>query len=324
MMATPRYYKQVLKLISDYDAPSPVNLGAAAQRQIMALRRIVADPDLVGLGIAEKEAGGERIGALALIFYVRRKRARSGLAPALVVPPVIAAPNGKAIYTDVVEIGDVVPQATRNPIASGHSVAHVTSDSGTLGAIVTKNGKPMLLSNAHVLAAAGTAGFDEPILYPAPGDGGVDPADRIGTLAAFRPFKLGGAYVNRVDAALGLLLDGVLGRVDAAIAGARLPLTIGDPVCGTNVTLTGRSSGSVRSQVSDADATVQVYYPAVGVVGFASQMLCRPAYTLPGDSGALVLDSDSGHIVGLHFAASTLGSYFTPIRTVMSSLGFSF
>ncbi|MDQ0248201.1 hypothetical protein J2W22_000248 [Sphingomonas kyeonggiensis] len=321
-MTTPRHLKQVLKLLSNYDGPPPADLPEWTRHHYERMRRIVASPDLVGLGIAQKEIGGTKVDELALIFYVRHKEDGSRIAPEMAIPPVIAAPNGKAIYTDVVEIGEVVPQATRSPIASGHSVGGA-GQAGTLGAIVSKNGKAAILSNSHVLAAAGTAAFGDPILYPAAPDGGIDPADRIALLSAFRPFKTGGQYVNRVDAALAELLPAALNRISRVIPNAASPLDIADPVRGMTVTLTGRSSGSVGSTIDDADATLRVPYPGPGLVGFEKQCLCKPAYTREGDSGALVLDSNNGKIVGLHFAASTLGSYFTPIRAVMSALGFS-
>jgi hypothetical protein len=294
-------------------------MGAA---HYAALRRIVAHPDLVGLGVARKLVGGRRTDELAIVFYVRRKRARSRLASGLVVPPVIAAPGGEAIYTDVVEIGEVLPQAGR--IASGASIAHRDSAGGTLGAIVVKAGQRMALSNAHVLALEGHASIDDPVLLPAANFGGRMPGDQIATLSAFRRFTPGGKFVNRCDAALAAIMPHALARIDATIPQAASPLQTIAPRRLMRVTLTGHSSPhGPTSVIQDVDALVQISYPQAGLIGFRNQVLCDP-YTREGDSGALVIDVDSGCIVGLHFAASVLGSYFTPIATVMAELGFDF
>ena len=60
---------------------------------------------------------------------------------------------------------------------------------GTLGARVTDGTKIYALSNNHVFAAINNANIGDAILQPGAGDGGSDPADRIGTLYAFQPIN---------------------------------------------------------------------------------------------------------------------------------------
>jgi hypothetical protein len=321
-MATPRHFKATLKLLADYDASPPVKkLGATGAAHYAALRRIVAHPYVVGLGIAEKRAGNMQTDELAIIFYVRRKCAPSKLASSLIIPPVIAAPSGEAIYTDVVEIGEVRPQS--GSIVSGASIAHRDSASGTLGAIVNQAGQKMVLSNSHVLALEGFASMGDPVLLPATNAGGRMPGDQMATLAAFRRFTPGGKFVNKCDAALAAISAGALARIDASIPHAATPLRTIAPERGMKVVLTGHSSPhGPTSIIKDANALVQISYPRAGLVGFKDQVLCDQ-YTSGGDSGALVIDVDTGRVLGLHFAASALGSYFTPITTVMSELGFT-
>ena len=55
-------------------------------------------------------------------------------------------------------------------------------------------------------------------------------------------------------------------------------------------------------------------------VGFLDQVFCT-RYSRPGDSGSLVLDQATGKAVGLHFAGANGGSVFSPIATVLSTLG---
>jgi hypothetical protein len=52
-------------------------------------------------------------------------------------------------------------------------------------------------------------------------------------------------------------------------------------------------------------------------------VLCS-RYTDGGDSGSIVVDTDSGKIVGLHFAGANGGSVFSPIQPVMTELKFKF
>jgi hypothetical protein len=323
-MATPKHYLETLRLAIGASEPAET-LHPVHARELTRLRLILSHPNVVGLGVSEKTVAAARVGPLGLTFYVRRKRPASRVPHAHRIPAVVAAPNGRAIFTDVFEIGDVRPQvsAQHNPIAPGFSVGHANGGPGTLGAIVQRGGKAMILSNAHILALSGAAAIGDPLLYPAAADGGANPADCAARLSSFVDLQSGGDFVNRVDAALGEIIAARLGQVVSAIPGAAAPVVLADPVREMRVALHGRSSGATHSVIRDADAAIQMVYPDLGLVGFYQQVLCDP-YTEGGDSGALVIDQATGAVVGLHFAASALGSYFTPIKAVAAALKFSF
>src|SRR5260221_3052389 len=91
---------------------------------------------------------------------------------AISFPPVIATGQGRATYTDVKEIGRIVPEVgslmKQKPIESGFSVGHVKITAGTLGAIVKKGTKRYLLSNSHVLANSRKGKPGDKLVYPGP------------------------------------------------------------------------------------------------------------------------------------------------------------
>lgn len=77
---------------------------------------------------------------------------------------------------------------------------------GTFGAIVTDNtdGKKVILSCSHVLANWGALPAGTAVLQPGAVNGGVNPADKIGTLRRAAPNDLGMGGINYVDAAIAL------------------------------------------------------------------------------------------------------------------------
>jgi hypothetical protein len=85
----------------------------------------------------------------------------------------------------------------------------------------------------------------------------------------------------------------------------------------------GRTTGETEGVVQDINFRAVIDYDAVGPVGFLDQVLCTP-HTSPGDSGSLVVDKDSGKIVGLHFAGAAGGSVFNPIEAVIAALNVKF
>lgn len=300
-------------------------LTPVAHLQLTRTRTVFDDDNVVGAGIAEKITEGEETGELGLVFYVKHKVARSRLDPDKMVPPVVAAPGGKAVFTDVVEVGEIVPEvnAGKPPLKSGYSICHFNDTAGTLGGFVKKRGKLYTLSNSHVLAESGLATVGDTILYPGPADGGKKPADRCGTLAAFTQFVVGNSFTNKVDAALATIDPALIGSIVPAILGASTPLKIATPQRGMRVIKRGRTTGDTESVIRDTDFRIMIGYPNVGIVGFTGQVLCD-RYTKGGDSGSIVVDKASGAIVGLHFAGSPTTSVFTPIRTVMDALRFKF
>ncbi|QPC91714.1 hypothetical protein [Mesorhizobium sp. INR15] len=311
--------------VTEPDIAEPETLSLNTRRHYDRVRTIFEDENIIGAGIARKVAGEERTKDLSIVFYVRRKIPPAELLPDHVLPPVMAASNGRAVYTDVVEIGDIVPQANvmKSPLKSGFSVGHKDVTAGTLGAVVRKDGKRFLLSNSHVLANSGLGAVGDALLYPGPQDDGRQPADVVAKLSAFSPFAIGPSFTNTVDAALGEVDEDRLGDIDEEIWSATTPLKVATPQRDMVVKKRGRTSGDTQSVVRDVDFRVLVRYQGVGVVGFTGQVLCD-TYTEGGDSGALIVAQESGAIVGLHFAGSPQGSVFTPIRAVMETLKFSF
>lgn len=324
-MATPKALLDILDRITAPDITQPQVLAPATRQHYQRVRTIFEDRNIIGAGIANKVIGNERTEVLGIVFYVLEKVRSADLPADRILPPVMAAANGKAVFTDVVEIGDIVPQVNikASPLQSGFSVGHQDVSAGTLGAIVHKGRKRFILSNSHVLANSGLGAIGDAILYPGVADGGQAPGNVVATLSGFAPLHPGDSFTNTVDAALAEVNPSRLAEIDEEIWGAALPRKTAAPVREMPVKKRGRTTGDSQSVVRDVDFRVLVRYEGVGVVGFTGQVLCD-TYTSPGDSGSVVVAADSGAIVGLHFAGSPQGSVFTPIRTVMQALKFSF
>lgn len=326
MATTPKYFVDVLDFITAPKPPSARSMGALEALHARRTRSIFEDRNIVGVGVSEKVVDSKKTGELSVCFYVERKIARSKLKSEKLVPAVLAAPNGKACFTDVKVVGKIRPQvnAKRKPIQSGFSVGHPNFATGTLGAIVRKGGKLFVLSNSHVLALSGTAQLGDAIVYPGPDDGGTATSDRVGTLRKFGKFKTGGDFVNTVDAALAQIDASRLGELNLSILGTNGSLSTLAPARGMKVRKRGRTTGDTAGEILDIDFRIAFPYDDLGAdVGFTNQVLCT-RYTQPGDSGSIVVDDASGKVVGLHFAGSGDGSVFNPIQLVQAALGFTF
>jgi len=291
------------------------------------VRTAFDDPNIIGVGISEKITNKKPTGHLAVCFYVRKRLPPKKVDANRLIPPVIASMNWRAVFTDVKEIGEIVPQMAVNrkasPIQSGFSVANAKDTAGTLGAIVGRGTKRFLLSNSHVLARAGKASKGEPILYPGPADNGTLKANDVANLTQFTPFKVGSSFTNRVDAALAEVRRERLKSINYKIEAVKGVPQVIAPARGMRVVKLGRTTGRTESVIRDVHFRILVDYDGVGTVGFHDQVLCD-TYTKGGDSGSLVVDKAGGRIVGLHFAGSDKGSVFIPIKAVMGALKFRF
>ena len=328
MPDTPKYLLDCLDLVTAPKVSAAV-VGSAERaeaRHVKRVRGVFEDPNIVGVGISEKTTGhGVKTGELSVCFYVEKKIPPSKLRAGKLVPSVMSAPNGTAVFTDVKAIGRVRPDANKkvSPVQSGFSVGHVDASAGTVGAIVKKGKKLYILSNSHVLAEAGLGKIKDNVLYPGPADGGTLSRHFVGTLAKFIKFRSGGKFLNRVDCALCEIDAARLGDLDLSIFGVKgLPKTVKakrDMV----VMKRGRTTDETEGVVEDVNFRVVIGYDGVGEVGFLDQVLCS-RYSKPGDSGSIVVDKASKSIVGLHFAGATGGSVFNPIADVIKALRFRF
>jgi hypothetical protein len=326
MPSTPKPLLEVLDFITRDSVPQ-LQAESLQSVHVARVRRTFDDPNIVGVGISRKVTEGKELDTLCVCFYVVKKRPPSKIPSRYMIPPVLATSKGKATFTDVKVVGQLVPEADplakRKPIESAFSVGHVKITAGTLGAIVKKGGKRYLLSNSHVLADSGRGKPGDKILYPGPADGGEDPTDWLATLSKTVPFTKGGAFVNEVDAALAEIREERMTRVKYGVSKATVPFSIGVPRRDMVVTKRGRTTGVTKGKIIDTDFRFILNYDGVGKVGFTRQVLCE-RYTDGGDSGSLVVDVETGKVVGLHFAGAEGGSVFNPIQPVMKALGFTF
>lgn len=301
-------------------APTPA-IGPARVTALNRLRALVRQRNVVGLGISEKTANDAPTGELSLCFYVRRKTALAKVRGDMVVPPFVCVSGQNSYLTDVKEIGACrLHHATVNGLRSGASVSHVATAAGTIGAIARRNGKPCILSNAQVLARSGKAALGDPILSPGTTDGGRLSTDLVARLTAFAP--LDGFGENVVDAAVAEVLPQRLDRIQFDIPGTSTPRRIAKARRDMLVTKTGKATQQTQARVIDTHFRTLLPYPGLGLIRFVDQILCT-SFADPGDSGALVIDSASGHVVGLHFSGNSQVSICNPIGPVLAALDIS-
>lgn len=323
-MATEAAIKRVLDLLTLAPLSRVEALSFGASGGVRSMRRVIADRNVIGVGISEKISDHTPTGKLALTFYVERKVALRSITADLAVPPTVpeALSGPEAIACDVIAIGKIRPEPNirRTPIQPGYSIGHVDSTAGTFGALVAKGKKIFLLSNSHVLALSGTASRGDPIVFPGPADGGSMPGDQLGKLAAFKKFITGGGFDNHVDCAIAKPLAARESELVSAVKDLGVPKGTIKPVRGMKIVKVGRTTDKTFGEVRDVNFRFVLDYDEVGAVGFIDQVFCT-RYSRPGDSGSLILDRASGKAVGLHFAGADGGSVFNPIGDVLSALG---
>jgi hypothetical protein len=285
------------------------------------MKGLLQHPNVVAVGIAEKQRAGQGTGSLALTFYVDRKLDRVPSAQA--VPEAIpAAIAGRALPTDVVQIGQLRPevQSEASPIQPGFSIGHPDVTAGTLGAVLGPASSPRLLSNSHVLANSGHAAIGDAILYPGSADNGQIPKNVVGRLTQVIPFVVGGQFVNHMDVATATIDPKRLADLQTQIPGLGItPSGTTVPKRGMTVVKVGRTTGLTRGVVNDINFRFVLPYDDGSQVGYLDQVFCT-RYSQGGDSGSLVLDDASHLAVGLHFAGAQGGSVFSPIRPILRAV----
>jgi hypothetical protein len=259
--------------------------------------------------------------------------------------------------TDVIETGVIralqSPTEKHRPAPGGVSIGHRDITAGTLGCLVKKDGRSVILSNNHVLANSNAAEIGDPILQPGPYDGGRYPEDHIADLEQFVPINISGLpsecpiatgtanFLNSIARLFGsnVQLQAIDRQqtenlVDAAIAGPLNPEDVKDEILqigtiqgaaegilGMAIKKSGRTTGLTTGEIQQVDVTVNVQYGEGQIAQFTDQLMAG-AMSQGGDSGSAVLD-ESNHLVGLLFAGSDTTTIMNRIQNVFSALDVS-
>lgn len=231
---------------------------------------------------------------------------------------------------------------------------------GTLGSLWTKTGvnRPVILSNNHVLDRSGSGAAGEAINQPlqlactpktspppltvalltqgAP----LKPVANVpGACGNTAPSPLCGPSPSNVDAAIaeiavgqvdltGTILD--LGPAGTTSIAAQPPSsTIGTPALGQGVGKSGRTTGLTCSTITSLNASIQVNYdatcgdktPAFTAI-FTNQVVINGGtFSAGGDSGSLVVATDTARPVALLYGGSPTDTVANPISDVITAFG---
>jgi hypothetical protein len=235
--------------------------------------------------------------------------------------------------------GDVYKHNGR--IACGSSCAPAGEEhSGTLGALVRRNDDPnrlFILSNNHVIASCNQTPIATHIMSPSNADyrpSGTPPV-AIGQLSSI--VELRSAHYSHVppaffDAALAEARPELLSSWQGDdISGYDTPSEIIRPFTGMAVKKFGRTTkltnGIVTDKIALAKPIEYRHKTFSAICWFTDIWAVEPekpgdAFSLPGDSGSLVVTSGNPSSVGIVFAGAKGLSYMIPLKELSEAMGF--
>lgn len=282
--------------------------------------------NIVGVGIGENLVGGYFTGEVAIKVFVKEKLGGEEISSAAFVPESV-----DGVMTDVEATGDIYTQrytGRYRPAPCGVSIGHCNMNmAGTLGCLVTRQGRLFILSNNHVMALENKGPVGVGIPQPGRLDGGVCPRDIIARLTQWIPINFGG--INYVDAAIAQtdprLVDRRMLRPGGRRESLRSPVLA--PALNMNVQKSGRTTQYRRGHIDAINVTVNVGYSG-GTAQFRDQFRVRGIggiFSDRGDSGSLVTKYPENNPVGLLFAGNATNNmtFCNDIRRVLSSFGAS-
>jgi len=201
------------------------------------------------------------------------------------------------------------------PVPIGVSTGHPLITAGTIGCRVKKDGNVYALSNNHVYAAENQAKIGDNVLQPGRADGGVNPADAIGTLADYEPIVFSLTANNEIDAAIALC-EGTVDNATPSDGYGTAKSTITTAALGQAVQKYGRTTGLTRGTISEINFIGNIGY-STGTARFVGQLVVvgtKGRFSRGGDSGSLIVTDPDKEPVGLLFAGG--GS-----RTIANTIG---
>jgi hypothetical protein len=298
-----------------------------------------AAQNVVGVGVGTKFSEGKETNTKCVRFYVREKIGLDALATKDVLPQNIDGVPTDVIVTGKFRMFDTAAnnKQRRRPVRPGLSIGFKFPPgpksgfvmAGTLGAVVTKDGKTFLLSNNHVLAENGQIDVGAPIFQPGLLDSGSEATDQIASMTRFIPIKPTG--FNKVDCAIAEVLAQT--KIDPRVMPRVGRLGSTSPIAaasGMEVEKSGRTTGYTRGTVFDVAADVNVDYEDKDgnsfTASFDNQILVVTpggSFSAAGDSGSLIVDRSSKRATGLLFAGSSTHTIANHFADVLAALGVS-
>ncbi|NIM99906.1 MAG: hypothetical protein GTO24_18095 [candidate division Zixibacteria bacterium] len=224
------------------------------------------------------------------------------------------------------------------PIPMGVSISTTPTEpflaAGTAGMLVRNLSIPIdlpirfILSTNHVAGAVGPTlcpntaiPLLNPILQPGTLDIGSDPSvDRefvVGLFVQSVPIILTPPVPNSVDAAIAITARRF---ANPEILGIGFPTPeVGQAELDMDVTKSGRASGVTNGKVDAINVTVSVEYDTCGTARFVDQIMFSDMSD-PGDSGSVILESNTLKPVALLFAESNTNTVGNPFSAVVEAL----
>jgi hypothetical protein len=314
---------------------------------------LMRKPNVIGLGTGYKNSQDQATGKLCLVALVQQKLPKAALSFDMLIPQEL-----EGVKTDVIDVGYIRPQQSRTarlrPAPGGISLGHYQITAGTFGCIVHDNhtNTRLILSNNHVLANHNRARVGDPILQPAPSNGGLVANDTIATLTRFSPIKFGlEQNPNTISQALVNFINQVarffgsnqslsvvrknlsaFNLVDAAVAQPSNDSQVSDeimeigvlngtlaPTLGMAVRKSGKATGLTTGTITVMDVTIDIDFLDGNTARFEDQIVTSPM-SQGGDSGSILVHADSPKAVGLLFAGSDKATIHNPIQAVLDAM----
>lgn len=220
----------------------------------------------------------------------------------------------------------------------------VTCCSGTLGSLVQRGSTFYILSNNHVLARSdqGKKGVD-PITQPGLVDTNCTPGTTVATLTDYVTLPQGGTSTapkpGTVDAAIAQIVSsaavdtsGSILELGTASSTPNVPnpappaSTPVAPLVGMAVAKAGRSSGLTCSTISSVNTAVDIDYSTScsGGTSFTVEynnqiVIGGGSFSAAGDSGSLVVNTNTAQPVGLLYGGDNTSTVANPIGAVLNA-----
>ena len=270
--------------------------------------------------------------------------------PATVTVTAIAQANTAATQSAAVLVVASNPnqQAQDIPIKLGTSGGNANDSStqaglihccgGTLGSLVQRNGTYYILSNNHVLARSDSASIGDSIIQPGliDSDCSVPGTTTVANLTQFVNLQSAG---TNVDAAIAQIVSGTVDTSGSILllgstASAGTP-DAGPPHAGNGITASigeavaksGRTSSLTCSTVDAIEIQTSVSYQTGCNTGtsftvtYTGQVsVAGGNFSIPGDSGSLIVDQNTADPVALLYGGSDTDTVGNPVADVLNAL----